>query len=419
MITTLTLMAIASAATAVFFVLSRRQRVPKLELADAVLPEISEALPLIAGITGGALHYGNSVEIFQNGAMIDEIKREISAARHSVHFETFVWNTGRLEEEMVGLFSKKASEGVKVRVLVDYVGAKRAGESRLSQLRRSGVELGQYRPISWISLRRFNNRMHRKILVVDGQRGFAFGHGVSDEWMGEAQDKDHWRDTGMCFKGPLVAPLQSTFMQDWISCTQQIPLEDGYFTPQSEQGPVTAHVVSSQAGDTHSSVALLYMMAIASARQEIIIQNPYFTPDPVIPKLLAKMAGRGVKIHLMVPGKYTDSPFVRRAGQRLYQSLLQAGIRIYEFEPSLLHQKIVIVDRIWSHIGSTNFDARSLALNAEIGVGLLNREVAEELRAAFEHDLRRSREITLENWRRRGWFHRVLDWGAYQLHGQI
>lgn len=419
MIKALLLMALASIATAAYFVLSRRQRIPDLELSDEVLPPIDEALPLVAGLTGAALHHGNAVKVFQNGALIDRIMEEIQSARHSVHFETFVWNTGELERNFCDLLCKKAREGITVRILVDYVGAKRAGESRLSTLRESGVILAQYRPIGWLSVRRFNNRMHRKMLVLDGETAFIFGHGISDEWMGNAEDKDHWRDTGMRLSGPVVAPLQATFAQDWITASRTIPLEAGYFTPSADQGPVTAHIASSEAGEVHSSVALLYILAIACAREEIIIQNPYFTPDPSIPKLLRTMASRGVKIHLMVPGKYTDSPFVRQAGQRLYRSLLESGVKIYEFKPTLLHQKIVIVDGSWSHIGSTNFDARSLALNAEIGVGLQDREVARELRSAFFDDLRRSREINLERWRKRRWYWRLLDWSAYQLHGQI
>lgn len=220
-------------------------------------------------------------------------------------------------------------------------------------------------------------------------------------------------------RGPVVTALQNTFVNDWISSSDSIPLEAECFPPAKAEGRVTAHVANSQAGDVHSSVALLYMLAIASAHKEIIIQNPYFTPDPVIPKLLAKMAGRGVDVHLMVPGKYTDSPFVRRAGQRLYRELLEGGVRLYEFKPTLMHQKIVIIDGVWSHIGSTNFDARSLALNAEIGVGLLDEAVAATFRRAFEDDLQRSRELTLEQWNQRSRFQRLLDWSAYQVHDQI
>ena len=182
---------------------------------------------------------------------------------------------------------------------------------------------------------------------------------------------------------------------------------------------MTAHVFSSASGDSVSSVALIYTVAIASARKEVIIQNPYFAPDDGVCELLGKMVKRGVAVHLMVPGKHTDSHFVRDAGCFLYEDLLRAGVRVYEFEPTLPHQKVVIVDGIWSHVGSTNFDARSLALNEEAGIGMLDRDVARQLRAAFEADLTRSTEITLERWMKRSWRAKVWSWLAYRLHDQL
>jgi cardiolipin synthase len=248
--------------------------------------------------------------------------------------------------------------------------------------------------------------------------GFAFGHGIADEWLGNAEDEHHWRDTGVRLKGAVVRPLQSVFLQDWIEASGDIPVDDSCFPSNTHCGNAIAHVVSST-GDAKSSVALLYKLAIATARREIIIQNPYFTPNPQVPKLMQKMAARGVAVHLMVPGRHTDSPFVRRAGFHLYLPLLRAGVHLYEYQPTLLHQKIVIIDGKWSHVGSTNFDERSLALNAEIGVGILDETVATELRAAFEQDLSSCIELSLEQWERRPKYQQALDWCVYQLHGQI
>jgi cardiolipin synthase len=177
--------------------------------------------------------------------------------------------------------------------------------------------------------------------------------------------------------------------------------------------------VSSASGEALSSVSLLYTTAIACARREIVIQNPYFAPDDGICELFAMMVRRGVAIHLMVPGTNTDSRFVRRAGCHLYQDVLEAGVRLYEFQPTLIHQKIVVIDDIWSHIGSTNFDSRSLALNEEVGIGILDERVAAELKQAFNEDLKRSKEITLAQWRKRAWYSRAFDWIAYQLHDQL
>jgi cardiolipin synthase len=201
--------------------------------------------------------------------------------------------------------------------------------------------------------------------------------------------------------------------------THTLPVDPECFPRLEDVGPSPAHVVSSASGDSVSSVAMLYTIAIACARSEVLIQNPYFAPNPGVVELFAMMVRRGVQVHLMVPGKHTDSPFVRRAGCHLYASLLEAGVRLYEFDRTLIHQKIVVVDGQWSHIGSTNFDARSLALNEEIGVGILDARIAGELKSAFENDLRDCRELQSDQWRRRPLYDRIFDRFAYQLHDQL
>ena len=246
----------------------------------------------------------------------------------------------------------------------------------MQQLRDAGVELAEYCRPRWWNLRRFNHRTHRKLLIVDGAIGYTFGHGIADQWLGDGEDEDHWRDTAVRLEGPVAGALQSVFMENWIEETHCVPAGDGCYPRLEHKGDVAAHVVSSASEEVGSKVALLYTVAIASARKEVIIQNPYFAPDDGVCELFAKMVKRGVAVHLMVPGRKTDSPFVRIAGSHLYRTLLEAGVRVYEFEPTLPHQKIVIVDRIWSHVGSTNFDARSLALNEEVGVGILDEQIA-------------------------------------------
>ncbi len=317
------------------------------------------------------------------------------------------------------MISAKAAAGIKVRITLDAIGSKDADSAQLQRLRDSGAELMHYSRPHWWNLRRLNHRTHRKLLIIDGAIGYTFGHGISDQWLGNGQDEKHWRDTGVRLLGPVVQSLQTVFMENWIEESKCIPAGDGCFPKLAEQGSVDAHVVSSDSGEALSSVALLYTVAIACARREVIIQNPYFTPDDGVVKLLGMMVERGVAVHLMVPGACTDSPFVRRAGCHLYAGLLRAGVRLYEYERTLCHQKIVIVDGVWSHIGSTNFDARSLALNEEVGIGLLDADVAHQLKAAFTNDLLSSRELSLEDWRNRHWYQTAGDWIAYQLHEQL
>lgn len=405
--------------TTLYFVFKNRRSTPYLRLDMNALPPVASGLHALAGLSGGAVYSGNVCKIFQNGALFPAMEGDIEAARCTVHLETFVWSAGSLERRFVDLLTRKAREGVKVRVLIDAMGGSQSDSSQLEHLRREGVELSIYCRPHWWNLRRFNQRTHRKLLIVDGEIGYTFGHGIADQWLGDGEDRHHWRDTAVRVAGPAVQALQSVFMENWIEETHRVPAGDGCFPSLEEQEGCEAHVVSSASGDTVSSVALLYTVAIASARHEVIIQNPYFAPDEDICDVLADVVKRGVAVHLMVPGKHTDSRFVRRAGCHLYGDLLRAGVRLYEFEPTLLHQKIVVVDEAWSHIGSTNFDARSLALNEEVGIGLSSPAIARELKSAFQEDLRRSREITLHEWRKRPWRSRALDWIAYQVHDQL
>jgi cardiolipin synthase len=412
---------LAGAAVAMLcFMLTHRRRTPYLHLQLDELQPLHDGLQALAGLTGGAVYEGNGVHVLQNGALFPAMLQDIEAARHTVHLETFVWTAGEVERQFVELLCSKAQQGVKVRVLIDALGGSRATSARLEQLRDAGVQLAHYCRPAWWNLRRFNHRTHRKLLIVDGGVAYTFGHGIADQWLGDGEDADHWRDTGVRLEGPVACALQSVFMENWIEETLCVPAGEGcYPCLEHRDGGVEAHVVSSASEEVGSSVAMLYTVAIASARKEVIIQNPYFAPDDGFCELLAKMVKRGVAVHLMVPGKKTDSPFVRLAGSYLYRMLLEAGVRVYEFSPTLPHQKIVIVDGVWSHIGSTNFDARSLALNEEVGVGILDEQVAQELHDAFRNDLQRSSELRLERWRRRPLMKRGFSWLAYQLHSQL
>lgn len=414
----LTFLAGALVASA-YFLLKNRRNTPYLELDLDALPPLAEDLRTVAGLTDGAVTAGNDCRILQDGALFPAMEADIAAARCAIHFETFVWTAGEVERRFVELLIRKAREGVKVRLLIDAMGSSGGDDANLKRLADAGVGVSTYCKPRWWNLRRFNHRTHRKLLIVDGVVGYTFGHGIADQWLGQGQDEKHWRDTAVRVEGPAVQALQAVFMENWIEESHCVPAGDGCFPELEAKGDSDAHVVSSASGDAVSSVALLYTVAIASAKREVIIQNPYFAPDDGVCELLVMMVKRGVAVHLMLPGAHTDSPFVRRAGCRLYEQLLEGGVRLYEFMPTLIHQKIVIVDEIWSHIGSTNFDARSLSLNEEVGIGIRDPRIAQELKAAFENDLKRSKELTLERWRQRPWYSRLFDWIAYQVHDQL
>jgi cardiolipin synthase len=402
-----------------YFLLKNRRNTPYLELDLDALPPLGEDLRTLAGLTDGAVTTGNACRVLQNGALFPAMQADIAAARCAIHLETFVWTAGAVERRFVELLSRKAREGVNVRVLIDAMGSAGGDDENLKRMAEAGVQLNMYCKPRWWNLRRFNHRTHRKLLIVDGVVGYTFGHGIADQWLGNGEDEQHWRDTAVRVEGPAVQALQSVFMENWIEESHCVPAGDGCFPELTGKGESDAHVVSSASGDAVSSVSLLYTVAIACAKREVIIQNPYFAPDDGVCQLLAMMVKRGVTVHLMLPGQHTDSPFVRRAGCRLYKQLLEGGVRLYEFKPTLIHQKIVIVDEIWSHIGSTNFDARSLSLNEEVGIGIRDANIAKELKDAFQSDLKRSKELTLEMWQRRPWYSRLYDWIAYQVHDQL
>lgn len=402
-----------------YFLLKNRRNTPYLELDLDALPALGEDLRTLAGLTDGSVTTGNACQVLQDGALFPAMEADIAAARCVVHLETFVWTAGEVERRFVELLSRKAREGVKVRLLIDAMGSVGGDDANLKRLVEAGVQLSTYCKPRWWNLRRFNHRTHRKLLIVDGVIGYTFGHGIADQWLGQGEDEKHWRDTAVRVEGPAVQALQAVFIENWIEESHCVPAGEGCFPELQARGESDAHVVSSASGDAVSSVALLYTVAIACAKREVIIQNPYFAPDDGVCELMAMMVKRGVAVHLMLPGQHTDSPFVRRAGCRLYEQLLEGGVRLYEFMPTLIHQKIVIVDEIWSHIGSTNFDARSLSLNEEVGIGIRDAKIAAQLKAAFQKDLERSKELTLEQWRRRPWYSRLFDWVAYQVHDQL
>ncbi len=402
-----------------YLMISHRRRILALNINFNSLPDIETGLDEVAGLTGGCVVQGNKVEIFQNGLLLREMMKDISEASETIHFETYIWCRGRFESALVELLCRKASEGIKVRVLIDALGAIRARDRQLKRLKAGGVELCHFRHFKALNFHHFNNRMHRKILVVDGLKAYTCGHGVADEWLGNAQDSEHWRDTGTRLTGPVVHHIQSIFMQDWCSASRSVPVGAGCFPKLVRTGDTPVHVVKSSTKTSDSSVALFYKLAMASAKKEIIIQNPYFSPDADLAQLLMDKAASGVNVHLMLPGRHTDNHFVRLAGRKLYRRLLDAGVRIYEFLPTMMHQKVVVIDGKWSHVGTTNLDMRSLALNAELGVGILDRRVALQLRQAFKKDLERCQRINSDEWRRRSWPLKVGEWCAFRLRAQI
>jgi cardiolipin synthase len=378
-------------------------------------------LPSIVGLTQSSLERGNRVYLLENGdGFFPLLLRDIAAARESIHIESYIWWTGAICDDVAAALAAKARQGVEVRLLVDASGGHKMDRKLRDQMLAAGCQVRVFHPVRFSNLGRLNNRDHRKEIVIDGRIGYIGGYGFAKEWTGNAQDRDHWRDTGVRVEGPIVNRMQSAFCENWIEETGEIPAGLKYFPPPAAAGQTPAHLAYTSPTGAVSSVQVLYYLAITSARKSILIQNPYMLPDNDAVAALAAAVKRGVDVTVMVPAtSSTDSPIVQHASHHQFGTLLKSGVKIWEFQPTLLHQKIIVVDGVWSCVGSTNFDDRSFQLNDEISMGILDPALAAQLTAAFEADRRFARERKLEEWEHRSLWHKALDGLAYLGSSQL
>lgn len=363
---------------------------------------------------GGGLAPNNQATLLDNGdAFFPAILEAIRAAKHSVNIELYIFAKGRVAETFVAALGAKAREGVQVRVLVDAAG-ERLGELD-AQLKSAGVKFQVYKPLKLRSIAKVSDRTHRKIITVDGRIGFTGGLAIDDRWAGDARNPDEWRDTVVRLEGPVVLQMQRLFLENWLYTTGEYLDGKDQFPVAQPAGEVKAQAVGSSRTSQLSMAKLHYFMPIQAARHQVWIENAYFLPDEDILAALVAAARRGVDVRVVVPGKHTDLRAVRYSGRGNYQRLLEAGVRIYEFQPSMLHSKVMLVDGLWCSIGSINFTGRSMKSNAEANVALYDRRFAGEVRASIEADLDRSEIITLEKWKERGSCERAKEcyYGLY------
>jgi cardiolipin synthase len=364
-----------------------RERSFRVRVPD--IASFEEALPSIAGMTRSIILPDNSAEILQNGdgffpALLDSIAR----AEETIHYETYVWWTGDICDEVAEALAGRAREGVEVRVTIDAVGSMKMKKSLRDLMTEAGCKVSSYHPIRLADIGQLNKRTHRKLAIFDGKEGYVFGHGLSSLWLGHGQDRKHWRDTGVRLRGPVVNALQSVFAQHWVDETEEVLIGEKYFPHLDPAGDIRAHVLAGAPLGGISDLSMMFRMGIAAAQRELLIQNPYFIPDGESVRLLKRALERGVEVRIMIPGAISDSTIVRHAGHCHFHDLLGAGARIFEHQTTMIHQKIMVVDGLWSHVGSTNFDDRSFEINEEAGVGLVDEGIAGELKAAFEEDMK-------------------------------
>lgn len=345
---------------------------------------------------------GNRVTALLNGdqafpAMLEAIR----SARRSINLESYIFWSGEAAGRFADALAERARAGIPVHVVVDWLGSKKIDGKLVERMRSAGVTVVMYRPLRWYTLARFNNRTHRKLLIVDGRVGFTGGIGIADLYLGHAQDQEHWRDSQFRIEGPAVAEMQAVFLDNWIETGN--PLLDGpaYFPGLDSAGPELAQAVLSSPGGGTESLRLMYMLAIASARRSILIANAYFVPNTLAVKMLVAARRRGVDVEIIVPGPVNDAKLVERASRAKWGPLLEAGVKIYEYQPTMYHTKVMVVDDYWVSVGSTNFDNRSFRLNDEANLNVLDDAFGREQSEVFARDRARARQVTLEEWRRR------------------
>jgi cardiolipin synthase len=283
----------------------------------------------------------------------------------------------------------------------------------------AGVEVQRYNPPRFYTINRLNNRTHRKLVIVDGAIGFTGGVGIADQWSGNAQDPSHWRDTHFRLEGPAVAQMQAAFMDNWTEVTGAVLHGEDYFPPLQRAGNQATQVFWSSPTSGSQTMHLMYLLSLAAAKQSIVLSMAYFVPDEVASQMLVAAAERGVAIRVIVPGPYVDSEVVRRASRAQWGKLLRAGVEMFEYQPTMFHCKVMVVDGIWTSVGSTNFDNRSFALNDEANLNIYDRDFALQQVRIFEEDLKRSRRITLEEWQNRPWTEKLTEYAATLLDTQL
>jgi len=320
-------------------------------------------------------------------------------AERSVNFLSYLYWKGDIACVIADALCAAASRGVEVNVLLDAVGSAKMDRQLVKDMGEAGVTFAYFRPPKPYAIRRVNNRTHRKLLIADGEVGMTGGVGIADQWTGNAQDPDHWRDTHVRVRGPIVRGLQGAFAENWLEATGDVLVGPAYLPelePLSDNGPMQVVRSTAEVGDTN--VEALYFMAIACARKSLHLTSAYFVPRPAFIEVLTDAAQRGVDVRVLVPGPHTDKDFVRQAGHSVYEELLEGGVRIYEFCPTMIHAKTMTIDGVWSSVGSVNFDNRSFQLQDEVTLCVCSSEFAGLLDEQFARDLERSAEIEPGRW---------------------
>ncbi|MEA2148293.1 MAG: cardiolipin synthase [Solirubrobacteraceae bacterium] len=382
-----------------------RLRGEDLELGSDAFLRATEA------ITAAPIALGNEIELLVNGDEIfPAMLATMAGAQRSLNFLSYLYWSGEIASTIGDALCERAKAGVEVNVLLDAVGSARMDRGLVRAMSEAGVTFAYFRPPKPYAVRRLNNRTHRKLLIADGKVGMTGGVGIADQWTGDAQDPDHWRDTHVRVRGPVVRGLQGAFAENWLEATGQVLVGPAYLPPLEplcDGGAMQVVRSTANVGDTN--VEALYFLAIGCASRSLRLTSAYFAPRPAFVEALAEAAARGVDVRILVPGPHMDKTFVRQAGRAVYEQLLDAGVRIFEYCPTMIHAKTLTIDGTWSSVGSVNFDNRSFQLQDEVTLCVCSPAFAAELDEQFERDLGRSAQIDLDRWNDRALPERVSE----------
>lgn len=374
---------------------------------DAGDPQFRETFERL---TSTRIYDGNEVEILLNGdETYTRMFEDLRGASETITFHVYWMRPGRLVDELCSILAERARSGVKVFVLVDYFGASQVRERLVRELRDAGAEAEVFRPLSWRLLYKVQHRMHIRAVIIDGETAYTGGFGIDDNWIGDGVHHGSWRDTNVRVRGPVVDELQAAFVDNWSETTGELLVGPSLFHTGEEGGDVSAGIIHTAPALGSTNAERYYVLSISAARRRLWITNPYFIPDDDFRRLLKEAAANGVDVRVLNPGRNTDEPKVMWASHGLYEQLLEAGVRIWEYRPSMIHAKTLVVDGTWFSIGSINFDNRSVMLNDEVTVAGHDRRIGERLEEIFLRDLGNSDEILLEEFRKRGRIHRVKE----------
>jgi cardiolipin synthase len=365
------------------------------------------------------LEHGNCVEILTDGAQFyPAMLAAIRGARETINMECYIFKKGAIGDAFVDALAHRARAGVRVTIVMDAIGSFGAFRKLRKPLRAAGARVAVYQPFTWYGLSRLNNRTHRELLVVDGETAFVGGAGIADWWAKPTRGKPAWRDTMARVTGPVVSDIAGIVAENWMESCGEILTGPDTYKADKRTGDVAAFAIKSSPADRATSSRALYQTLVEGATRQVLIATPYFLPDKAFRRAIRRTGGRGVAMTVIVPGRHTDQRWVRLASRRMYGQMLEAGVRIFEYEAGMTHVKMLLVDDLWAVVGTTNLDNRSFEHNDEVNLAIRDAPVTARLALDFERDLARSREIQLSTWRRRPLWEKLIGTVAWILERQ-